>query len=115
MEDKQVIDVQVVEEKQSIIVPITEIVVSVGVSMLCNSVLKEYVPEQDKKSKQILVGIGSWAITHFVTTTVTEKVTEDVDCKVRQAKQEFREIKQAFAEIKKRQEEGKNELGQNRG
>lgn len=111
MEEKEIVDVQVVDEKQSIIVPIAELVVSAGVSMLCNSVLQKYVPEQDKKSKQILVGIGSWAITHFVTAKVTEKVTEDVDSKVRQAKQEFREIKQAFAELKKRQEEGKNELG----
>lgn len=81
--------------------PVVELVVAAGVTIVCDSVLKEHVPEQDKKVKKILAGVGSWAISNYVGTKVTDHILGQAESKIDQTFDTIDEAKEAIKEIKK--------------
>ena len=83
-----------------VVLPVVELAVATGVTLLCDSVLKEYVPEQEKMTKRVLVGIGSWAVSNYVGTKVTEHISDKASETIDQVDATLTEFKEATKTIK---------------
>lgn len=88
------------ERFKSIVIPVVELAVATGVTLLVDSVIKEYVPEQEKITKRVLVGVGSWAVSNYVGSKVTEHIVKKSEETIDQVDATLTEFKEATKTIK---------------
>lgn len=87
--------------KKSIILPIADLVISAGVSAVCHGIIDEALPEQDNTFKKVAVVVGSWAISHYVSSKVTRHCVKELDTKIDEIDQTVTELKDAWSGYKK--------------